>query len=133
MSKVGCTASYLALLIFIFRDLCSIAKLPHCQSHPCCRATEGEVAEGGLVHKEAFIESVASISEATSEGQPLPTSAYVMVFPIIRAVLSWPIPSPLHEPALSALALHVSPSVSLPRTSMLALLYQVLEIMPAYR
>ena len=42
-------------------------------------------------------------------GSPLPTPAYVMVFPIIRAVLSWPIPSPLHEPALSALALHVSP------------------------
>lgn len=56
-----------------------------------------------------------------------------MVFPIISAVLSWPIPSPLHEPALSALALHVSPSIALPRTSMLVLLYQVLETMPAYR
>ena len=95
--------------------------------------TAGEVDEGSLVHTEAFIESIASIREATADGQPLPTPAYVMVFPIIRAVLSWPIPSPLHEPALSALALHVSPSISLPRTSMLALLYQVLETMPAYR
>ncbi len=95
--------------------------------------TEGEVDERGLVNMEACIESIASIREATADAQPLPTPAYVMVFPIIRAVLSWPIPSPLHEPALSALALHVDPSISLPRTFMLALLYQVLETMPAYR
>ncbi len=95
--------------------------------------TAGEVDEGGLVHMEACIESIASIRDATAIAQPLPTPAYIMVFPIIRAVLSWPIPSPLHEPALSALALHVSPSISLPRTSMLSLLYQVLETMPAYR
>lgn len=89
--------------------------------------------EDALVHREPIIESIAAIRECTADGQPLPTPAYIMVFPIISAVLSWPIPSPLHEPGLSALALHVSPSITLPRTSMLALLHQVLETMPAYR
>ena len=87
-----------------------------------------------VVDKQPVIESIAAIREATAaDGKALPSSAYIMVFPIISAVLSWPVPSPLHEPALSALALHVSPSVCLPRTAMLALLYQVLETMPAYR
>lgn len=85
------------------------------------------------VDKQPVIESIAAIREATADGKALPSPAYIMVFPIISAVLSWPVPSPLHEPALSALALHVSPSVCLPRTAMLALLYQVLETMPAYR
>ena len=89
--------------------------------------------EEAVVDKQPVIESIAAISEATADGQPLPSPAYIMVFPIISAVLGWPIPSPLHEPALSALALHVSPSICLPRTAMLALLYQVLETMPAYR
>jgi len=105
--------------------------ISHSPAHAMPCAGEGE--EDGLVHKEAIIESIAALETATADGQPLPTPAYIMVFPIISAVLSWPIPSPLHEPALSALALHVSPSISLPRTSMLALLYQVLETMPAYR
>ena len=86
-----------------------------------------------IVDKQPVFESIAAIREATADGNALPSPAYIMVFPIISAVLSWPVPSPLHEPALSALALHVSPSVCLPRTAMLALLYQVLETMPAYR
>ena len=86
-----------------------------------------------IVDKQPVIESIAAIREATADENALPSPAYIMVFPIISAVLSWPVPSPLHEPALSALALHVSPSVCLPRTAMLALLYQVLETMPAYR
>ena len=93
----------------------------------------GKGEEDAVVDKQPIIESIAAIREATADGHPLPSPAYIMVFPIISAVLSWPVPSPLHEPALSALALHVSPSICLPRTAMLALLYQVLETMPAYR
>ena len=93
----------------------------------------GKGEEDAVVDMQPVIESIAAIREATADGKALPSPAYIMVFPIIRAVLSWPVPSPLHEPALSALALHVSPSICLPRTAMLTLLYQVLETMPAYR
>lgn len=104
-----------------------------CHQSICTDWLAGGAEEDALIDQGPIIESIASIREYTADGRSLPTPAYIMVFPIISAVLSWPIPSPLHEPALSALALHVSPDISLPRTSMLALLYQVLETMPAYR
>ncbi len=69
----------------------------------------------------------------TAGGRPLPAPAYAFLFPVLRAVLSWKHHTGLHEEALAVVALHVSPSGPLPRAASLALLYHVLELMPAYR
>ena len=64
---------------------------------------------------------------------PLPPPAFAMSFPVLAAVLSWPEYSSLHDSALAILGLHVAPSLAMPRGRMLALLYHVLGIIPAYR
>lgn len=65
--------------------------------------------------------------------KPLPQPAFRLCFPILAAVLSWPSHSPLHEPALAVLGLHVDASQDSPRGQMLLLLYHVLGLIPAFR
>ena len=80
------------------------------------------------------MDSITALTCSLEDGQPLPMPVYMMIFPIIRAVLSWPQPSALHEQAIAAVALHVSPGVEgLPITATLALLYTVLDTMHSYR
>ena len=92
-----------------------------------------ETREPDLVKREPLVESIMALSSATEAGSALPTPAYLMLFPILAAVLSFPQRTPLHEDALAALALHVSPGGALPRRATLALLYNVLETLPSFR
>lgn len=92
-----------------------------------------DTREADLVKREPLAESIAALSKTTAAGSALPTPAYVMLFPILAAVLSWPQRTPLHEEALAAVALHVSPGGPLPRRATLALLYNVLETLPSFR
>ncbi len=93
----------------------------------------GDVSEPELVKRDPIAESISALSSAVSAGSPLPTPAYVMLFPILAAVLSWPQWTPLHEEALSAVALHVSPGAPLPRKATFGLLYHVLQTLPSFR
>jgi len=86
-----------------------------------------------MPERRAVVDTVRALTAATAGGRPLPGPAYAFVFPVLRAVLSWPAHTPLHEEALAVLALHVAPGDPLPRAAMLALLFHVLELMPAYR
>ena len=52
---------------------------------------------------------------------------------MLRAVLSSPQHSPLHDEALAVVALHCAPDADVPRSESLALLYHVLGINPTYR
>lgn len=71
--------------------------------------------------------------QATEGDRPLPRPAYCFVFPVIQAVLAAPAFSPLHEDALTVLALHVAPGESIPRKESLRLLYHLLGVVAAYR
>lgn len=86
-----------------------------------------------MSERRAVVDTVHALTSATAGGRPLPGPAYAFVFPVLCAVLSWPVHTPLHEEALAVLALHVAPGDPLPRAAMLALLFHVLELMPAYR
>ena len=59
--------------------------------------------------------------------------AYGLCFPVLRAVLSSPHHSPLHDEALAVVALHCAPDADISRRESLALLYHVLGINPTYR
>ena len=76
-----------------------------------------------------------SILQVTQEGRPLPPSSYRFAFPVLSAVLSSPAHTPLHDEALAVVALHCSPSLGgdIPRRESLALLYNALGVIPAYR
>jgi hypothetical protein len=52
---------------------------------------------------------------------------------VLRAVLSSPQHSPLHDEALAVVALHCAPDADVPRRESLALLYHVLGINPSNR
>jgi hypothetical protein len=71
--------------------------------------------------------------DVKSGNKSLPGPVYNFCFPIIRAVLCCPQPTPLHDAALSVVALHVGPDSSVPKTQAFELLYHVLEILPALR
>ena len=52
---------------------------------------------------------------------------------MLRAVLSSPQHSPLHDEALAVVGLHCAPDADVPRRESLALLYHVLGINPSNR
>ena len=63
-----------------------------------------------------------------------PRSRALLHPPLSPARRSCPEPTPLHEDALAVVALHVGPAAaSVPKAQSFALLYHVLEIIPAYR
>ncbi|KAI3427088.1 hypothetical protein D9Q98_007027 [Chlorella vulgaris] len=108
---------------------------------------EGSAAQWQpLAHRQCVAEAVSALQAATG-GKPgadgaqplaamrkaLPGPAYMFCFPILRAVMSCPEPTPLHEAALGVVALHVGPSASVSKVESFKLLYHVLEIIPAYR
>lgn len=74
-----------------------------------------------------------ALSAATIEGDPLPGHTYAFVFPIIRAVLSSPQHTSLHDEAMAVVALHCAPGGPLPRRESLQLLYHVLGVNASYR
>lgn len=85
-------------------------------------------------HASTFCNPILlSCLQVTAGKQPLPRSAYCFVFPVLQAVLSAPSFSPLHEDALSVVALHVAPGEAIPRAESLRLLYHLLGVVPAYR
>lgn len=98
-----------------------------------------------LAGKTCVISSVKAMQIATggqpaSEEEParagtlsLPAPAYTFCFPIVRAVLSSAVPTPLHQSALDVVSLHVKPGDGAPEPQNFALLYNVLEILPAYK
>ncbi|KAL4444093.1 hypothetical protein ABPG75_011830 [Micractinium tetrahymenae] len=108
---------------------------------------EGEAANWQhLSQRDCVAEAVAALQAATGgrpgeDGaapppalrRPLPGPAYIFCFSILRAVMSCPEPTPLHEAALGVVALHVGPSASVSKVESFCLLYHVLEIIPAYR
>ena len=93
----------------------------------------GYEAEEELPERAPVVETIRALASATAGERPLPAPAYTFLFPVLRAVLSWPQHTALHEEALAAVALHVAPGGALPRAALLALLYRVLDLMPAYR
>ena len=107
-----------------FSSLVSLLGVP---SPPGCEA------EVELPERAPVVETVQALASATAGGRPLPTPAYTFLFPVLRAMLSWPQHTARHEQALAAVALHVAPGGALPRAALLALLYRVLDLMPAYR
>ena len=74
-----------------------------------------------------------ALTAATTDGEPLPGQAYAFVFPVLRAVLSSPQHTPLHDEAMALLALHCAPGEPLPRQKSLHLLYHVLGVNASYR
>lgn len=99
-------------------------------ARPCLPGCE---AEEELPERAPVVETIRALASATAGGRPLPAPAYTFLFPVLRAVLSWPQHTALHEEALAAVALHVAPGGALPRAALLTLLYRVLDLMPAYR
>ncbi len=71
--------------------------------------------------------------QVTKDGKPLPYSAYRFVFPMLRAVLSSSVHTPVHEAALSVVALHCAAGDDIPRMQSLELLYLLLGVVPAYK
>lgn len=74
-----------------------------------------------------------ALTAATAEGDPLPGHTYAFIFPVIRAVLSSPQHTPLHDEAMAVVALHCAPGEPLPRRESLQLLYHVLGVNTSYR
>ena len=74
-----------------------------------------------------------AMTAATAGSNPLPSSCYDLCFPVLEAVLTSAVHTSLHEQALQVLALHVDPSLPIPRKKTLAVLYHVLGVVPAYR
>ncbi|EFN56582.1 hypothetical protein CHLNCDRAFT_144295 [Chlorella variabilis] len=108
---------------------------------------EGAAADWqSLAGRRCVAEAVGALQAATG-GRPgengsapppalrraLPGPSYMYCFPILRAVMSFPEPTPLHEAALGVVALHVGPAANVSKVESFKLLYHVLEIIPAYR
>lgn len=82
--------------------------------------------------------AVGSVVRATAHvtadvHKALSPAAYTFLFPVLQAVLASPGHTPLHDAALSVVALHVSPGQDVPRGETLEMLYRLLETIPAYR
>ena len=83
----------------------------------------------------AVITSVTALERATvgAGSTALSPPAYLFVFPLLAAVLKWPTHTPLHEPALSVVALHVDPEGNVPRAASLDMLYCMLDVLSGFR
>jgi len=77
--------------------------------------------------------SIQCIAGRSADHHFLSPQAYGFCFPVLRAVLSSPQHSPLHDEALAVVALHCAPDADISRRESLALLYHVLGINPTYR
>lgn len=86
-----------------------------------------------LPERQPVVDTVRALARATDGGRALPAPAYTFLFPVLRAVLSWPQHTALHEQALAVVSLQVESGGDMPRAASLALLYHVLDLMPAYR
>lgn len=80
-----------------------------------------------------MVTTMQAMAAATANSTPLPGPSYDLCFPVLEAVLSSSVHTPLHEQALQVMALHVAPGLPLPRKQTLAVLYHVLGVVPAYR
>lgn len=80
-----------------------------------------------------MVTTLQAMTAATANSTALPGPSYHLCFPVLEAVLSSSVHTPLHEQALEVMALHVAPRLPLPRNQTLAVLYHVLGVVPAYR
>ena len=96
-------------------------------------STAGSVTGTELSEHAAIQKTIAAMTDVTSGRRQLPLAAFKLCYAILAAILDLPEISPLHEPAMNILALHVAPGLDIPRSKMLALLYHVLGVIPAYR
>ena len=80
-----------------------------------------------------MVTTMQAMAAATANSTALPGPSYDLCFPVLEAVLSSSVHTPLHEQALQVMALHVAPGLPLPRKQTLAVLYHVLAVVPAYR
>ena len=80
-----------------------------------------------------MVTTLQAMTAATANSTALPGPSYHLCFPVLEAVLSSSVHTPLHEQALEVMALHVAPGLPLPRNQTLAVLYHVLGVVPAYR
>ncbi|GAX75317.1 hypothetical protein CEUSTIGMA_g2762.t1 [Chlamydomonas eustigma] len=85
-------------------------------------------------------QSVADVVHAlkqvsTASGNRLSPPSYRFIFPVLKAVLSSPVHTSLHDDALSVVAQHCggAAATGLPRQETLQLLYHALGVIPAYR
>lgn len=86
-----------------------------------------------LSTRAAMVTTLQAMAAATANSTALPGPCYHLCFPVLEAVLSSSLHTPLHEQALQVMALHVAPGLPLPRKQTLAVLYHVLGVVPAYR
>ncbi|CAM8897213.1 unnamed protein product [Rhodiola kirilowii] len=64
---------------------------------------------------------------------PLPVDSFTFVFPIMERILLSSKKTGLHDKVLQIIYLHMDPILPLPRLRMLAVLYHVLGVVPAYQ
>ncbi|KAK9857624.1 hypothetical protein WJX84_011127, partial [Apatococcus fuscideae] len=83
--------------------------------------------------QQPILQTVRALSEAVSNKKSIPGPSYGFVFPVLRAVMSLPKHTGLHDEALGVIALHAMPGPKFPREASLAMLYHVLSIIPNYR
>lgn len=89
---------------------------------------------GSMLQRSAVTDVIQALHQSTVPmRRPLPGPSYALVFPVIAAVLHCPTITPLHDQALAVLSLHVAPEQDIPCGDSLALLYNLLGIIPAYR
>ena len=86
-----------------------------------------------LSSRAAVVTTMHAMASATRNSTPLTGPCYDLCFPVLEAVLTSSVHTPLHEQALQVMALHVALGLPLPRRESLALLYHVLGVVPAYR
>ena len=86
-----------------------------------------------LSTRAAMVTTMQAMAAVTANSTPLPGPCYDLCFPVLEAVLSSSVHTPLHEQALQVMALHVAPGLPLPRKDTLAVLFHVLGVVPAYR
>ena len=86
-----------------------------------------------LSTRAAMVTTMQAMAAVTANSTPLHGPCYDLCFPVLEAVLSSSVHTPLHEQALQVMALHVAPGLPLPRKDTLAVLFHVLGVVPAYR